>query len=61
MRQSSTFHLEKDPSSKRARGIASLMHEALFLMNTLQMNPQVKVLNINNFELKIYYHFKFIR
>ena len=42
MRQSNTFQLEEDPSSKGVQGITFIMLEASIIMNFLQTKPQPK-------------------
>ena len=51
MGQSKTFMFEEDPSSKGAEGMASVTHEALFLMELLQTEPQDGCKNINFYDL----------
>ena len=59
MRQSNTFHLEEDPSSKNARGRAFKMQEVKLLIKFLQTGPQVKSMNINCYDLyfAVFYFF----
>ena len=42
---------QEDHFSKNAEGISKTYHEMLLLMNFLQTKPQVKIMNINYYDL----------
>ena len=46
-----SFQTQEDPFSKKAQGISKIYHEVLLLMNFLQTKPQVKNMNIKNYDL----------
>ena len=42
---------DQDPFSKNAQGISKIYHEVLLLMKILQTKPQIKIMNINYYDL----------
>ena len=49
------FQTEQDPFSKNAKGFGKIYHEVLLLMKFLQTKPQVKNMNINYYDMYMYY------
>ena len=45
------FQTQEDPFSRNAQGNSKIYHEVLLLMNFLQTKPQVKIMNINYYDL----------
>ena len=45
------FQTQEDPFNKNSQGINKIYHEILLLMKILQTKPQVKIMNINYFDL----------
>ena len=45
------FQFEQDPFSKNTQGIIKNHHKLFLLMKFLQTKPQVKIMNINNYDL----------
>ena len=50
-RQSGNFQFEEHANSKVVHGIGKLYHEVLLLMKFLQIEPQVKYMKINSYDL----------
>ena len=46
-----SFQTQQDPISKNAQGISKTYHEVILLMKFLQTKPQVKIMNINYYDL----------
>ena len=45
------FQTQQDPFAKNAQGISKIYHEVLLLRKILQTKPQVKIMNINFYDL----------
>ena len=45
------FQSQHGPFSKNAQGISKIYHEVLLLMKILQTKPQIKIMNINYYDL----------
>ena len=45
------FQTQEDPFSINAKGISKIYHEVLLLMKFLQTKPQVRIMNINYYDL----------
>ena len=45
------FQSGQDPFARNARGASKIYHEVLLLMTFLQINPQIKNMNINYYDL----------
>ena len=45
------IQFEEDPYAKDARGISKFYHEVILLMKFLQIESQVKIMNIKNYDL----------
>ena len=45
------FQTQRDPFSRNAPGISKIYHEVLLLMKFLQTKPQIKNMNIKNYDL----------
>ena len=45
------FQTQDDPFSKNAQGISKIYHEVLLLLKFLQTKPQIKIMNINYYDL----------
>ena len=45
------FQTQEDPFAKNAQGISKTHHEVLLLMTFLQTKTQVKIININYYDL----------
>ena len=42
---------DQDPFSRNAKGISKIYHDVLLLMKFLQTKPEVKIMNLNYFDL----------
>ena len=45
------YQTQQDPFAKNAQGISKIYHEVLLLMKFLQTRPEVKIMNINFYDL----------
>ena len=45
------FQTQQDPFARNAQGISKIYHEVFLLMKLLQTKPQVKIMNINYYDL----------
>ena len=45
------FQTQQDPFAKNAQGITNIYHEVLLLMKFLQTRPQIKNMNIKQYDL----------
>ena len=42
---------DQDPLAKNSQGISKIYHEVLLLMKFLQTKPQIKIMNVNYYDL----------
>ena len=45
------IRMDEDPYSKNAQGIGKNYHEVLMLMKFIQTKPQVKIMDVNYYDL----------
>ena len=45
------FQTQQDPSARNAQGISKIYHEVLLFMKFIQTKPQIKTMNIKNYDL----------
>ena len=50
-RQSGYFSFDEDPSAISAQGIGKIFHGVSLILKDLKTNPQVKIMNINYYDL----------